>query len=216
MASFLVRSLGLPATRRDYFADDAGRAAESDINRLAASGITAGCASGRFCPTAVVTRAQMASFLSRALALPATSRDYFSDDEGSAHEGDINRLAASSIARGCADGRFCPAAGVRREQMAAFLYRALALRATMASLDLTPNTGHGTGESPTTTPSPTSPPSPTPSVSPTPSPTVSAGPTPDVTASPTPTPSPSISLPSESPTPSPTPSATLSPEPARP
>ena len=43
--------------------------------RLAASGITAGCAADRFCPNGVVTRAQMATFLARAFDLPSTGTD---------------------------------------------------------------------------------------------------------------------------------------------
>jgi len=125
MASFLVRALELPVTSTDYFTDDAGSAHQADINRLAASGITGGCADGEFCPKATVTREQMASFLGRGLHLPATSTDYFTDDAGSAHQSDINRLAASGITGGCATGRFCPSASIVREQMAAFLHRAL-------------------------------------------------------------------------------------------
>ncbi|MGH2385396.1 MAG: S-layer homology domain-containing protein [Candidatus Limnocylindria bacterium] len=125
MASFLVRALGLPSTSRDFFTDDETSAHESDINRLAAAGVTGGCASGRFCPKSNVTREQMASFLARAFRLQATATDYFNDDDTSIHEGDINRLALSGITGGCATGRFCPKAFVTREQMAAFLYRAL-------------------------------------------------------------------------------------------
>jgi hypothetical protein len=40
------------------------------IEQLAAEGITAGCGGGNYCPTQVVTRAQMAIFLIRALDLP--------------------------------------------------------------------------------------------------------------------------------------------------
>jgi hypothetical protein len=65
----------------------------------------------------------MASFLARALKLPSTSTDYFTDDSGSPHQGDINRLAAAGITGGCAPGRFCPSANVTREQMAGFLNR---------------------------------------------------------------------------------------------
>ena len=68
----------------------------------------------------------MASFIARALDLPATSTDHFSDNEGSVHEADINRLATAGITSGCAPDHFCPLAAVTREQMAAFLYRALA------------------------------------------------------------------------------------------
>jgi hypothetical protein len=95
------------------------------ITWLYYEGITGGCGGGRFCPTASVTRAEMASFLVRALNLPATSSDFFTDDEGSIHEGDINRLAAAGITGGCTATTFCPHQSVTREQMAAFLKRAL-------------------------------------------------------------------------------------------
>jgi len=125
MASFLARALSLPASSMDFFTDDEASGHEADINRLAASGITGGCADGEFCPTRPVTREQMASFLSRALGLPVSPTDFFTDDEASPHEGDINRLAASGVTGGCAADRYCPSVNVSREQMAAFLHRAL-------------------------------------------------------------------------------------------
>jgi thermitase len=124
MASFLARAQALPAADRDYFTDDANSIHQGDINRLAASRVTAGCADRLFCPTKSVTREQMASFLARALGLPAADRDYFADDAGSMHEADINRLAAAGISAGCGPGTYCPQADVTREQMAAFLRRA--------------------------------------------------------------------------------------------
>jgi hypothetical protein len=66
MASFLVRALGLPPTSRDFFVDDETSVHEADINRLAASGITAGCSQTRFCPLESVTRGQVMAFLYRA------------------------------------------------------------------------------------------------------------------------------------------------------
>jgi hypothetical protein len=125
MASFLVRALGLPQTGADYFTDDEASIHEFDINRLAAAGIATGCGGGRYCPTSAVSREQMASFLVRALGLPHTGADYFTDDEASIHELDINRLAASGITGGCGGGRYCPSAQITRGQMAAFLHRAL-------------------------------------------------------------------------------------------
>jgi dipeptidyl aminopeptidase/acylaminoacyl peptidase len=125
MAAFLVRALDLPATNTDYFSDDDASIFEADINRLAASGITTGCGLSSFCPTDKVTRGQMAAFLVRGLELPATSSDYFTDDETSIFEADINRLAASGITAGCGDPSFCPNRNVTRGQMAAFLKRAL-------------------------------------------------------------------------------------------
>jgi hypothetical protein len=91
---------------------------------MAASGVTGGCSAGRFCPGGYVTRAEMASFLSRAVRLRAASTDFFTDDEASLHEPNINRVAAAGIASGCGSGRYCPAAVVTRGQMAAFLRRA--------------------------------------------------------------------------------------------
>ena len=125
MASFIGRALSLPAATTDYFPDDAGSVHEADINRLAAAGISNGCGGGLYCPGAAVTRDQMASFLARALSLPAATTDYFGDDAGSIHEADINRLAAAGVTNGCQAGLYCPTQPVTREQMAAFLHRAI-------------------------------------------------------------------------------------------
>ena len=67
MASFLARALDLPPASDDYFGDDNGTTHEDAINRLAEAGIATGCTSSRFCPDYLVTRAQMAAFLHRAL-----------------------------------------------------------------------------------------------------------------------------------------------------
>lgn len=68
MASFLVRAFDVPSSEVDDFSDDHGSAHEAAINALAAAGITTGCSSnGSFCPSDLVTRAQMASFLTRAI-----------------------------------------------------------------------------------------------------------------------------------------------------
>jgi S-layer homology domain len=125
MASFLVRARSLPAATRDYYVDDEASVHEADINRLAASGITGGCAPGRYCPRNSVTREQMASFLVRAFGPAPTGTDYFWDDETSPHEADINRLAGAGVTGGCAAGRYCPRGTVTRGQMAAFLRRAI-------------------------------------------------------------------------------------------
>jgi spore germination protein YaaH len=110
--------------RGAWFEDALTSAFRSEILAIANAGITSGCGFERFCPKGTVTREQMASFLARALNLPAVETDYFGDDAGSPHEGDINRLAAAGVTGGCATGRFCPSATILREQMAAFLYRA--------------------------------------------------------------------------------------------
>jgi spore germination protein YaaH len=124
MALFLDRALALPDATNDYFDDDDGKTGEGSINALAKAGITTGCGPRRFCPTAYVTRAQMAMFLDRALALPDATTDYFDDDDGKTGEASINALAKAGITGGCDTRRFCPTASVTREQTAAFLYRA--------------------------------------------------------------------------------------------
>ncbi len=126
MAAFLARALDLPGGGTDAFADDDGSLHEHSINRIAQAGITTGCATARYCPSGRVTRAQLASFLDRALGLPDTPQDFFDDDDGSTHEASINRVAAAGVAAGCGTRRFCPSTLLTREQMAAFLHRALA------------------------------------------------------------------------------------------
>lgn len=96
-----------------------------DIEWLFDAGITLGCSSERYCPDGSVTRGQMASFLARALDLPAATADYFDDDDGTTHEVDINRIAAAGITSGCSSTTYCPLSPVTRGQMAAFLHRAL-------------------------------------------------------------------------------------------
>lgn len=57
----------------------------------------------------------------------------FKDDDGNVHEGFIEAIAAEGITRGCNpphNDRYCPRQPVTREQMAAFLVRALGLTAS--------------------------------------------------------------------------------------
>jgi 2-keto-3-deoxy-6-phosphogluconate aldolase len=127
MATFLSRALGLPATSLDFFSDDEGNVHENNINKVAAAGITTGCGGTQFCPNGLVTRAQMATFLSRGYDLASASADYFTDDEGSVHENNINRIREAGITTGCGGTNYCPNGLVTRGQMAAFLGRAEAL-----------------------------------------------------------------------------------------
>jgi hypothetical protein len=118
---------GLPDAFRPPFRDDDGSVHEDDIITLAAVGITTGCGIEMFCPWAPVTRGQMATFLSRAMSFPASAVDFFSDDDGSPHEADIDALAAAVTISGCAPGQYCPDAPVTRAQMATLLVRTLGL-----------------------------------------------------------------------------------------
>lgn len=67
------------------FIDDDDHFAENAIEWLAAEGITVGCNPpdhDKCCPNDFVSRGEMAVFLARAYHLPATSTDYFTDDDG--------------------------------------------------------------------------------------------------------------------------------------
>ena len=125
MAAFLQRALHLPSASRDYFADDETSPFESSINAIAEAGITGGCDPIRFCPSRSITRAEMASFMVRAFHLSPSSVDHFTDDDASMHEANINALASAGVTGGCTATTYCPASRVTREQMAAFLHRAM-------------------------------------------------------------------------------------------
>lgn len=137
MASFLARLASWSPTELppvpDAFPDDAGSPHEHSINLLAAAGIVTGRADGTFGPNAPVVRAQMATFLVRALefvlgeTVGVGAPDAFTDDDGNVHEPSIDRAAGAGLAAGTSATRFSPAAPVRRDQMASFLARGLSL-----------------------------------------------------------------------------------------
>jgi glucose/arabinose dehydrogenase len=113
------------------FSDIATSTFLDSIHWLYYEGITVGCGGGRFCPTAAVTREQMAIFLVRAFDHPAVEQDYFTDDEGRSGESSINALRAAGITSGCGSPTlFCPTRRVTRAEMAIFLDKELNLPPT--------------------------------------------------------------------------------------
>jgi hypothetical protein len=127
MAAFIRRALNLPASSTDFFTDDDNSIFEEDINAIAAVGITLGRSDGTFGPNETVTRGQMAAFLKRAFDIPPSSTDFFTDDDDSIFEDDINAIAAAGITVGKGDGTYGPNESVTRGQMATFLARALGI-----------------------------------------------------------------------------------------
>jgi hypothetical protein len=115
------------------FVDDDNSIYEGAIEAIAAAGVTLGCnppTDDRFCPDQPVSRAEMATFLTRALNLGAASVEPFSDISGSVHEAAINSIAAAGITRGCNppdDTQYCPGESITREEMASMLVRAFDL-----------------------------------------------------------------------------------------
>jgi len=133
MAAFLSRSLHLTeGADADLFTDDDGSIFEAEINMVGTAGITLGCnppANDMYCPDDLVSRDQMAAFMSRALGLKTgVGADLFTDDDGSVFEDDIDRIGTAGITRGCNppdNTLYCPSNVVNRGQMAAFLHRGL-------------------------------------------------------------------------------------------
>jgi hypothetical protein len=119
---------------RPTFSDvAAGHVAYDAIETLAWHGITRGCGSApaRFCPDALITRAEMAVFLERAKRgaafAPAGSGTTFADVPASHWAvGFIEQLYSDGITGGCFSGplRFCPDQRVTRAEMAPFLLKA--------------------------------------------------------------------------------------------
>lgn len=142
MASFLARWIDdhadrgsgapLPTSADLPFGDVADDSVHAEaIARLAEVGIIEGRTATAFRPRESVTRAQTASLAARALehvtgtALPR-GRDTFTDDNGSVHEANIDRLAATGIVAGVGGFSYRPAAPVSRGAMASILMRASA------------------------------------------------------------------------------------------
>ena len=113
------------------FIDDDGNVHESAIEAIFNAGVTTGCdpVGDLYCPGGVVTRAQMAAFIVRALGEPnpsPSSSGTFSDVVASAwYAPFVERLVELGITTGYTDGTYRPDGPVSRAEMAAFLIRAL-------------------------------------------------------------------------------------------
>ncbi|MEX2503773.1 MAG: S-layer homology domain-containing protein, partial [Egicoccus sp.] len=100
----------------------------TNIQRIAQSGVAAGCTTDRFCPGDQVTREQMATFLGRAKGVPTADSGPFSDVSLSGtHSGNVFGTAAAGIAVGCSTTAYCPSRALTRGEMAGFLGRAMGL-----------------------------------------------------------------------------------------
>lgn len=117
----------------------------ANICRLVELEITGGTTATTYSPNQQVTRAQMATFLTRALGLPAGTGSQFPDvDPGSVHAPNILSIRDAGITQGRADGTYDPNGTVTRAEMASFLARAAGLDGVTASgfNDVDPNNVH--------------------------------------------------------------------------
>jgi len=96
------------------------------IEELARRGVVGGCGNGLYCPTAAVTRDQMAVFALRtldpALDPPACTTPPFNDVPVSSPFCKwIAEMARRGIVTGCGGGNYCVSSPVTREQMGVFI-----------------------------------------------------------------------------------------------
>ena len=139
MAIFIVRAIlggdNFTYSTTPYFADVTPTTfAFKWIQKLKDLGITGGCTTTTYCPTAVVTRDEMAIFIERArlgLALAGSpnfsypSTPYFTDATAANEFAFpwIQRLRADNITGGCTATTYCPGSTVIRGDIAIFLMR---------------------------------------------------------------------------------------------
>ncbi len=101
------------------------------VNTIARNGVTAGCGTGIYCPTAPNTRAQMAVFLLKSkygaahVPPPASGAIFLDVPAADPFAPWIEELASLGVTGGCGGGNYCPGAPVTRAQMAVFLLKTL-------------------------------------------------------------------------------------------
>ena len=96
------------------------------IEELARRGVAGGCGAGLYCPTAPVSRQEMAVFVlatkEPGFFPPACATPMFSDvPAASPFCRWIEELARRGVVSGCGGGAYCPESPVTREQMSVFL-----------------------------------------------------------------------------------------------
>ena len=126
LATFLSRTLPLdfdPDVEVDLV-DVVGTTHEAGILQVVGAGVVSGYADRTYRPDEDVTRAQMATFIARALDLPDAPASAMTDIDGNTHQDAIDRVIAAGIAGGYPDDTYRPGEVVTRGQMATFLIRA--------------------------------------------------------------------------------------------
>lgn len=121
----------LPEAHDDALYEDANEMSEAhlvQVNRLTEAGLLHGQPDGTFGPTVELDRAQMASFLVRAIEHVTDEeldRSAQFNDVSGTHQENIEKLAAIGVTTGTEPGVYAPAEPITRAQMATFLARSL-------------------------------------------------------------------------------------------
>jgi hypothetical protein len=142
MALFIARFISqaedgdtsIPPTAPSTYTDrgSATPEARAAIDWLTERGVVTGYSDNTYRPGGNVTRAQMASFIARAMEEVGADLDegdggnYPDVDDNATHSDNINKLTEAGVVRGFTDGTYRPGANVTRQQMAQFIILAAA------------------------------------------------------------------------------------------
>jgi hypothetical protein len=115
----------VPGAAFDDISENENRAA---IEALAARGVISGMGDGTFAPEKTMTRAEFATIVTRALALPAHDTGAFTDVAPDAwYAGYIGTANEYGIVYGVGDDRFDPGGTISRQEAACMVARAAGL-----------------------------------------------------------------------------------------
>lgn len=133
VATLLARAIALlggdlPASPADQFGDDEGSVHELALNQLASVGIIRGDGDGRVRPETKISRDQLATLFVETYEHVLGFKlgwvgDSFSDDNGNAHEREVNRAATAGFVTARESGAYAPAGVVLRDETATALVR---------------------------------------------------------------------------------------------
>lgn len=148
MASLVARTVDLvpdelyrlpPPSEGEDFPDVDG-VHEDNIRRLAAAEVVEGREDGTYMPRRPVTRAQMASFVARAVEVVTAEElpradDPYDDLDGIVHTENIEKLTAVGVVQGRAPRTYAPQSYITREEVATMLARGLDYLASQGQFD---------------------------------------------------------------------------------
>jgi len=128
--SMILGSFGM-AFAAPVASDVAGLDCEDAVNALTELGVIAGYKDGSFKPEKVVTRAEAATFIVKALGLAdyAVEKSAFSDMAGHWADPFVAYAASMGFVKGNTDGTFAPDATVTSDQMITMLVQAVGYKA---------------------------------------------------------------------------------------
>jgi len=101
------------------------------IEAIENRGVTTGCGGGNYCPTAPMTRGDMAIFLLKAkeggayVPPPCTTAIFADVPCSSPYAPWVNELVRRGVTAGCGGGNYCPGNAVNRAEMSVFLLATL-------------------------------------------------------------------------------------------